>query len=435
MFNPDVLYNVEGKKNWQPDPDITPKALEEMRVDVLDRIIVARIGLLLRHPFFGNMATRLRIQEGDDWLGTAAVDGRNLYFNTQFFNALSNKEIEFVIAHEILHCVFDHLGRREGRDPMIYNIAADYIVNNLLVRDRIGQIPKLVDCFQDFKYENWSSEDVYDDIFNKYDEEELKQLGELLDEHIDWESDGAGEAQGDKSGKEGDKPGKGRPSYSKDELKKIRDEVKESMINAAQSAGAGNTPAGVQRMIKEMTEPKMNWRQILRQQIQSTIKSDFSFSRPSRKGQMSGAILPGMNFSNTIDICISIDMSGSIGDAQAKDFLGEVKGIMDEFPDYNIKIWCFDTKVYNEQDFTADNGENLEDYEVMGGGGTDFDANWNYMKEHDINPKKFIMFTDGHPWSSWGDEDYCDTIFVIHSHHDKNLEAPFGQTAHYELSA
>ena len=434
MFNPDVLYNVEGKKNWQPDPDITPKALEEMRVDVLDRIIVARIGLLLRHPFFGNMATRLRIQEGDDWLGTAAVDGRNLYFNTQFFNALSNKEIEFVIAHEILHCVFDHLGRREGRDPMIYNIAADYIVNNLLVRDRIGQIPKLVDCFQDFKYENWSSEDVYDDIFNKYDEEELKQLGELLDEHIDWEK-GAGEGQSDKPGKEGDEPGKGRPSYSKDELKKIRDEIKESMINAAQSAGAGNTPAGVQRMIKEMTEPKMNWRQILRQQIQSTIKSDFSFSRPSRKGQMSGAILPGMNFSNTIDICISIDMSGSIGNAQAKDFLGEVKGIMDEFPDYNIKIWCFDTKVYNEQDFTADNGENLEDYEVMGGGGTDFDANWNYMKEHDINPKKFIMFTDGYPWNSWGDEDYCDTIFVIHSHHDKNLEAPFGQTAHYELSA
>ena len=434
MFNPDVLYNVEGKKNWQPDPDITPEALEEMRVEVLDRIIVARIGLLLRHPFFGNMATRLRIQEGDDWLGTAAVDGRNLYFNTQFFNALSNKEIEFVIAHEILHCVFDHLGRREGRDPMIYNIAADYIVNNLLVRDRIGQIPKLVDCFQDFKYENWSSEDVYDDIFNKYDEEELKQLGELLDEHIDWEK-GAGEGQSDKPGKEGDEPGKGRPSYSKDELKKIRDEIKESMINAAQSAGAGNTPAGVQRMIKEMTEPKMNWRQILRQQIQSTIKSDFSFSRPSRKGQMSGAVLPGMNFSNTIDICISIDMSGSIGNAQAKDFLGEVKGIMDEFPDYNIKIWCFDTKVYNEQDFTADNGENLEDYEVMGGGGTDFDANWNYMKEHDINPKKFIMFTDGYPWNSWGDEDYCDTIFVIHSHHDKNLEAPFGQTAHYELSA
>ena len=78
-------------KNWEPNPDITPEELEEMRVEVLDRIIVARVGLLLRHPFFGNMATRLRIQAADEWLGTAAGDGRNLYFNTQFFNAMNNK--------------------------------------------------------------------------------------------------------------------------------------------------------------------------------------------------------------------------------------------------------------------------------------------------------------------------------------------------------
>ena len=69
--------SVAGKQNWAPDPDITPEALELMRTDVMDRIIVARIGLLLRHPFFGNMATRLRIKSADDWLPTAAVDGRN----------------------------------------------------------------------------------------------------------------------------------------------------------------------------------------------------------------------------------------------------------------------------------------------------------------------------------------------------------------------
>ena len=91
--------SVAGKKNWQPDPNITPEQLDEMRLEVTERIIVARVGLLLRHPFFGNMATRLRIMAADDWLPTAAVDGRNLYFNTQFFNAMSNKEIEFVIAH------------------------------------------------------------------------------------------------------------------------------------------------------------------------------------------------------------------------------------------------------------------------------------------------------------------------------------------------
>lgn len=429
-----------GKKNWQPDPNITPEQLDEMRVEVYDRIVVARVGLLLRHPFFGNMATRLTIKAADDWCPTAAVDGRNLYYNTQFFNAMDNKEIEFVIAHEILHCVFDHLERRtwQGRnlDAMLSNIAQDYVVNNVLVRDRIGTKPKIVECYQDFKYENWTSEEVYEDLFEKYDEEQLQALGELLDEHLDWsESEGEGDKQVE-DGKDGNgnAVSKKKPSYSKDDLKKIRDEIKENMISAAQTAGAGNTPAGVMRMIKELTEPKMNWRELLRMQIQSTIKHDFTFARPNRKGWHTGAILPGQNFQDTIDIAIGIDMSGSIGNKQAEDFLGEVKGIMEEYQDYKIKIWCFDTAVYNEDDFSSDDGRDLMEYEIKGGGGTDFMANWIYMKENDIQPKKFIMFTDGYAWDSWGDPDYCDTIFVIHSHHDKNVQAPFGQTAHYDLT-
>jgi predicted metal-dependent peptidase len=395
-------------KNFAPDPDITTEALEEMRLVVLDRIITARIGLLLRHPFFGNMATRLRIIAADEWLGTAAVDGRNLYYNTQFFNAMNNKEIEFVVAHEILHMVFDHMGRRDDRDPMIYNISADYIVNNTLVRDRIGTIPSIVKCYQDFKYEGWTSEEVYDDVYEKAKEmgdEYLKQLGEMLDEHLDSEDDGTGDGGNDDSEAEdsnGNATSSSKPKYSKEEIKQIKDEIKENMISAAQSAGAGNVPAEVARMIKELTEPKMNWREILRQQIQSIIRSDYTFSRPSRKGQMSGAILPAMDFQDTIDLAVAIDMSGSIGNKQGEDFLGEIKGIMDEYQDYNIKIWCFDTQVYNEQDFSSDGGEDLLDYEIIGGGGTDFMANWTYMKDQDYVPKKLIMFTQRNrrypPW-------------------------------------
>jgi len=404
--------------------------------EILDKIIVARIGLLMRHPFFGNMATRLRIIENNDWLPTAATDGRNLYWNRQFFEQLTTRQIEFVIAHEILHCVYDHLTRREDRDPKIYNIAADYIVNNTLVRERIGEKVDQFPIFQDFKYEGWSSEAVYDDIYGKYDDEELEALGQLLDEHIDWEGEGDKDKGEGKSGEEQDGEGKGsRPSYTKEELRKIRDEIKESMINAAQSAGAGNVPGEIQRMIKELTEPKMNWRELLRQQIQSTIRNDYTFSRPSRKGWHTGAVLPGMNFDQTIDICIALDMSGSIGDEQAKDFLGEIKGIMEEYKEYNIKLWCFDTAVYNEQDFGSDTGEDIMDYEIYGGGGTEFMANWEYMKENDIVPKKFIMFTDGYPWGSWGEEDYCDTVFVIHSNGRKDIQAPFGVTAHYEEAA
>jgi predicted metal-dependent peptidase len=412
-------------KQWTPKP-IDPKDFDRVQKEVLDKVIVARVGLLLRHPFFGNMATRLRVQSCDEWCPTAATDGRNLYYNTAFFNELSNKQIEFVIAHEILHCVFDHIIRREDRDPGLYNIACDYIVNNVLVRDRIGDRVNQIPIFQDHKYDGWTSEEIYDELYNKAEKIDLSALGQLLDEHIDWE-------KGDGEGKDGEgKDGKGRPVYSKEELKKIKDELKEAMLSAAQAAGAGNTPGEIARMIKELTEPKMNWRELLRQQIQSTIKHDFTFTRPSRKGWHTGAVLPGQNYDETIDIAVSLDMSGSIGDAQARDFLSEVKGIMDEYKDYQIKLWCFDTKVYNEQDFTADTGEDLLSYEIMGGGGTDFMANWKYMKDHDIQPKKFIMFTDGYPWDSWGDSDYCDTIFIVHGHHDKNLQAPFGMTAHYE---
>ena len=382
---------------------------------IIDKIIVARVGLLLRHPFFGNMATRLKIEECTDWCMTAATDGRTIYFNRDFFTPLTVKQIEFVIAHEILHNVFDHLARGEGRDRRIFNAAADYCVNGQLVRDRIGEQPPEIKIFHDPKYYNWSAEQVYDDIFEKHDEESLAALGQLLDEHVDW----------------GDKDGNGnKPSYSKEELKAIRDEIREATMAAAQAAGAGNVPANIQRMIKELTEPKMNWREILRQQIQSTIRDDYTFMRPNRKGWHINAVLPGTNFRETIDICVAIDMSGSIGDEQAKDFLSEIKGIMQEYQDFNIKVWCFDTRVYNEADFNGYTMDEFDDYEPMGGGGTEFDANWDYMKEHDINPKKFIMFTDGYPWGSWGDENYCDTVFIIHG--NNTIVPPFGEYAYYE---
>lgn len=407
--------------------ELSPEELKNLRAEVIDKIVVARVGLLLRHPFFGNMATRLQIKECDDWCPTAATDGRNLFFNTEFFSKMTSKEIEFVIAHEILHCVFDHMTRREDRDPQLHNIACDYIVNNTLVRDNIGEKPKAVQIFQDWKYDGWASEAVYDDIYKK-GKEQMEQLGKLLDEHIDWEKGEStgGTTQGPNSG------GKGKgPTYSKEELENIKNEIKESMMSAAQAAGAGNLPAEIERIIQQFTEPKMNWRELLQQQIQSVIKNDYTFSRPSRKGWHSGIILPGTNYDETIDICIAIDTSGSIMSQQVEDFLGEVQSIMEQYRDYNIKIWCFDTDVHNEQDFNS-SSETLESYKIEGGGGTDFMANWEYMKENDIVPKKFIMFTDGYTWDGWGEDDYCDTVFVINGHHDKNMEAPFGTTVHYE---
>ncbi len=393
---------------------------------IIDKLTTARVGLLLKAPFFGNMATRMRLIDASDWCPTAATNGRDFFYNKDFVSKLSVKKLEFLFGHEICHAVFDHFGRVGSRDRQLSNIAQDFAVNQILVDERIGdKITEVKICY-DPKYRGMAWEEIYDILWDQAEkipmDQLLKQLGDVLDEHIK-EGDGQGEGDG--------KDGKGnRPSISKEDAQKIKDEIKEAMIQSAAAAGAGKTPAGIMRMIKDLTEPKMNWREIIRQQIQSIVRNDYSFQRPNRKSQHTGAVIPGMIPDTTIDVAISLDMSGSIGAEDASVFLSEVKGIMDQYEDFNIQLWCFDTDVYNHVRIGHDNSDELLSYEPQGGGGTDFEVNWQFMRDNDIQPKKFIMFTDGYPCGGWGDEDYCDTLFVVKG--NTSAEAPFGQTVIYE---
>jgi predicted metal-dependent peptidase len=410
-----------SKKNTIQKRDFTSAEKNK----IVEKLITARIGLLLRHPFFGNLATRLKLVDATEWCGTLATDGRHFYYNNDFVNKLTPKQAEFGFAHEVLHNVFDHMGRRDFRDPQLSNIAADYAVNQICKDERIGEVPDWIKIYQDNKYRGKSYEEIYDDLYEKADKIDIGALGELLDEHLDGEGeDGDGE-DGDNEGKN-----KGRPKLTAEEKKAIKDEIKEAMVAAAQAAGAGRVPAGVARMIQSFTEPKMDWRQMLRMNIQSIIKSNFSFSRPNRKSQHCGAILPGMMNEETIDVSVAIDMSGSISDKMAKDFLSEVKGIMDEYVDFKLDLWTFDTEVYGYKQFTGDTADEIMDYKCNGGGGTDFDVNYEFMKNQGIEPKRFIMFTDGYPCGSWGDENYCESLFIVHG--NDSIVAPFGQTAYYK---
>jgi predicted metal-dependent peptidase len=133
-----------------------------------------------------------------------------------------------------------------------------------------------------------------------------------------------------------------------------------------------------------------------------------------------------------VEAAIAIDNSGSMSDEMIRDLLTEVKGMMDQFTDYKLRVWTFDTNVYNEQVFTPENINDIESYEVFGGGGTEFMCNWRYMLENDISPEKLIVMTDGYNNSpEWGIENYCDTVFLIHGNPQQNIVAPFGLTCYY----
>ena len=401
-----------------------------------EMLTTARIALLLKASFFGNMATRLPLVNADAWLPTAATDGRYFYYNSKFILMLKPKEIEFLFGHETLHNVYDHLGRSKFNlhNPTIANIAADYAVNRDLVKSKIGVMITTVPALYDRKYEKLSMEEIYDDIYDNAEKIDIDQLADmLLDEHLDGDDGEGGNGDSPEEDENGNLKSNSKPKYSEQERKKIRDEIKESLINSAKQAGrAGNMPGDVARMIKELTEPQMDWCELLAQTIQSTIKSDYSFMRPSRKGWGSDFMLPGMVPESTIDVAIGMDMSGSITNDQARDMFGEVKGIMEQFQDFKIKLWCFDTNVYNYAEFDNTNIDDIMTYEPKGGGGTDFMCNWKFMKDNDICPDRFIMFTDGCPWDSWGDPDYCDTVFIIHG--PDTIKPPFGNYAYYKFT-
>ena len=143
------------------------------------------------------------------------------------------------------------------------------------------------------------------------------------------------------------------------------------------------------------------------------------------------AIMPGMKNEPMIDIALMIDASGSMDEGMLKDILSEIASIMESFPAYRIHVATFDTKVYNAQQYHSENLENITDYEVMGGGGTDFECMFEYFKQEEIEPKRLVVFTDGCPGGSWGDENYCDTVWILHG--TTSIVPPWGQHAYYDL--
>jgi predicted metal-dependent peptidase len=421
-----VIEKTKSKKKTRSDKFDKLIGPTDKNVDIQarERLVTARIGLLLRHSFFGNLATRMTLTNADEWCATAATDGLKFYYNSRFIMMLKPKEVEFLVAHEVLHVVYDHMDRRGNRDPQMWNIADDYTVNADLKRHKVGQFITTVPCLYEQKYDGKAAEEIYDDLMKNVQKIDMDQLADmLLDDHLDnQEGDGDGNGDQDGSGK--------RPKMSPEERERARQEIKQAIINAAQSAEAGSLPLGVERLVRSVTDPVMPWRELIQTNLTSAIRTDYSWMRPSRRSWHMDAVMPGMTPGEEIDVVVAIDMSGSISSKQAQAFLGEIGGMMDSFDGYKVHVFCFDTDTYNPQDFTSENMDTIDGYEPMGGGGTDFDCIFDYLKKVGNVPKRLICFTDGYPCGSWGDADYCDTTWIIHGDPDPN--PPFGQYALYD---
>lgn len=443
-------HTTATKMGSSVDPADLPPLTEEDYKALTTKISAARVGMLYNNKFFGIVALKLGMEISDE-IPTACTDGRRILFNPHFIKDLTHQEMIFLYAHEVWHVVFEHFLRLENRVPEWYNMAGDYVINGLLKRDKIGTPITKIPILLDHKYDNMSTEQVYALL-----EKQNEAFKDTLDVHIHINEDdsgdqqdddgGAGDQDGDGDGdpKDGDgksKDGDGKPkdgkggkltrvSMSKAEISRLRREIQGTIIQAAQTAG--NVPGEIQRLIDDFLASKVNWRDLLRVSIESKIKYDSSFSRPDRKSWSNGAgfILPGGMPGEAISVGISCDNSGSISDQMLKEMLSEVNGIMENYQDFVIKLWCFDTRVSGYAEFNEENREELGAYKFTGGGGTAIACNWEYIEKNDIEMDLFVCFTDLYS----GDlheinPNTVDTVWIVVGSREK---PPFGRYAYYE---
>ena len=332
----------------QVEAEKTPEQKKQESEEAKEKLVTARVKMLFNQPFFGNIACRLQLKDvtDDGWCPTAATDGRHFFYNRNFVNSLNIQQNVFLVGHDIGHCIYEHFLRVGDRNKQYWNMAGDYKINGMLVREKIGEIIDQVKICYDEKYntDDWYTENVYDDL-----ESNQAPIRMTLDVHLDVEGEGEDgkPCQGSNGdGEDGEGKGKGKkPTISKDDAKAISDELKNAVIQAAQSVGAGNVPGEIQRIVGQLTEPKMDWKALIRVSLESNMKSDFTFMTPNRKSQFNNVVLPAMAKEHMIDVGIGIDVSGSIHDEDTQAFLSEVQGVMDQFGSYRIRVWCFDTQV------------------------------------------------------------------------------------------
>ena len=398
-----------------------------------------RFFMMQHFPFFAYLLFNREVIELTDetnpWkLQTAAVDGKRFWYNPKFIEEIyqeglkeskqiANQKVAFLCAHEVMHCALGHLGRRIDRDPKIWNMACDYAINGMIVNAGMS-MPKV--GLYDKKYDGWSSEVIYDDLIKNPDKTKGKRT---LDSH-NGDDDFPGQG-GDGDGEPGDGEGQPGDGLTAEEIKDLKDQWDENMVRAAQSVQAGQLPAGFERLIKKITEPKVRWDEYINMVMQSFVRSDYTWRVPNKRVFANGITMPSLDYDDQIEVAIAMDMSGSIGEEDASCFLGEIKSIMDQFSGYKIHIACFDTRIYNPATFTSEG--DLEEYVPKGGGGTDFLCWWNWAEKQDWyeTVSTVIFFTDGYPCGSWGPgvEKSPNTVWLVKG---SEQVAPYGTTILYE---
>lgn len=415
-------------------------------MDAEEKLTRARIQLQKTNPFFAFLLMHAVMKEDTGQAGmplsTIGVDAKgNMWYNKTWVNGLSDREMEGVLCHEIMHVALEHLYRSKKMKAKqrIHNIAADLVVNDILVESGFS-LPEhgCVPSGHKFHNNQISIEKIDEKCVEEIYEEILVQIPEV-------------ECPMGCSGQEsngGDSPCDGCPNQEDcvgdiDTLdqhimsdkgkggKKAKKQARQWKKRVAEAGHyakmRGDLPVGLERRIGEIFESKLDWKKMLNHYITSAIPHDYTWRRPSSKAVANGMYLPSIVNDQKLEIVVAIDTSGSISQEELGMFLGEMVGIAKSYNQVTMRVIECDCEI--QQDILVQNGniKKIQEIQVKGGGGTAHEPIYEYLAKEYPQTKILINFTDGYTSFPERQDWKWDTIWVLTKNSCDEDHIPFGK--------
>jgi predicted metal-dependent peptidase len=390
---------------------------------------------LMRSPKFALLSGILMVGRTtvEDNTPTAMTNGRDDRFGRAFVKKLSDKELNFVVAHEAAHKMFRHLTtwtKLHDENHRLANAACDYVIN-LMLRDldpneQVIAMPRFTDGPMQGKHMG-----LIDERFRGMN---AKQVFDILK---DEQEEGAG---GDGEGGEGGEGGidehdwGGAKDMSEEDKKQLARDIDQAIRQGqiAHQKVAGSGAGGVDRLLQELLEPKVDWREQLREYVKAVCraKDKSSWRKVNRRFLSTGTYMPSMIGERVGHLVIAIDTSGSIGNKELAEFLAEVKGIAEEVNPEKVDLLYWDSEVAAHEEYDEASIPNIvSSTKPKGGGGTSPSCVSQALKEKKIEPECIIILTDGYVGNDWGSEWTAPTLWCI-VNGDKGVTASNGKTIH-----
>lgn len=380
----------------------------------MNKLTKAKMDLIFSEPFFTSIMLRHEFIETDE-MDTMATNGRQMIYNAAFIESLDPEQLKGLLVHEILHVTNLHHTRKGNRDHELWNSACDYAINPVVIEAGF----KLPDgALLEKRFNGMTAESIYAVLL-----EDMKEQQEQSSSGGGAANDGEnpneqGQSKKQQPGQVYDLPSEsGSGKANESEIKIHESELKQDIINAinAEKKKLGTVPDFMQRILDEIVQPKISWKEALNAYFQEISRNDYTWQR--KNSRYNSFYMPSLHRVESDNIVVAIDTSGSIDSKTITDFIAEVTEINSISKSITL-IYC-DAKVHTFE--TIESGDAIS--KPIGDGGTDFAPVFKAVEENGIEPPVLIYLTDGECDSFGKSPDY-PVIWVLSEKNDE-FKPPF----------